>query len=258
MTAPPFTERPPATPRRSWSDWLPSTPALPTDPITPSDPGGPTRANRVIMHIDMDAFYASVELRRRPDLVGKPMFVGGAERGVVLSANYEARAFGIEGGMPSSRARRLCPQAVAVPPDFDTYGEVSAGIVAAFDSVTAHVESASIDEAYLDVTGSQRVFGSPRAIGEYLRALVADKAAVIRGWIADGRLGPVDPEHLFFSLWALTQTYADFETQVGAVLGRSDLTSADYRRATDHVLNLVLRGCGLMPPAAIEEPPCST
>ena len=87
---------------------------------------------------------------------------------------------------------------------------------------------------------------------------MADKAAVIRGWIADGRLGPVDPEHLFFSLWALTQTYADFETQVGAVLGRSDLSPADYRRATDHVLNLVLRGCGLIPPAAIEEPPCST
>ena len=75
MTAPPFTERPPATPRRSWSDWLPSTPALPTDPITPSDPGGPTRADRVIMHIDMDAFYASVELRRRPELLGRPMFV---------------------------------------------------------------------------------------------------------------------------------------------------------------------------------------
>ena len=178
MTAPPFTERPPATPRRSWSDWLPSTPALPTDPITPSDPGGPTRADRVIMHIDMDAFYASVELRRRPELRGRRMVGGGAERGVVLSANYEARAFGIEGGMPSSRARRLCPQAVAVPPDFDTYGEVSAGIVAAFESVTAHVESASIDEAYLDVTGSQRVFGSPRAIGEYLRALVADEQGI--------------------------------------------------------------------------------
>jgi DNA polymerase-4 len=130
------------------------------------------------MHIDMDAFYASVELRRRPELVGKPMFVGGAERGVVLSANYEARAFGIEGGMPSSRARRLCPQAVAVPPDFDTYGEVSAGIVAVFESVTAHVESASIDEAYLDVTGSLRALGTPRAIGEHLRALVADEQGI--------------------------------------------------------------------------------
>jgi DNA polymerase-4 len=141
-------------------------------------PTEPTPRDRVIMHIDMDAFYASVELRRRPELVGKPMFVGGAERGVVLSANYEARAFGIEGGMPSSRARRMCPQAVAVPPDFDTYGEVSAGIVAVFESVTAHVESASIDEAYLDVTGSLRALGSPRAIGEHLRALVADEQGI--------------------------------------------------------------------------------
>ncbi|MBP8919319.1 MAG: DNA polymerase IV [Micropruina sp.] len=136
------------------------------------------RRERVIMHIDMDAFYASVELRRRPELAGRPMFVGGAERGVVLSANYEARAFGIAGGIPSSRARRLCPHAVAVPPDFDTYTEVSAGIVAILESVTAEVESASIDEAYLDVTGSRRAFGSPREIGEYLRALVADEQGI--------------------------------------------------------------------------------
>ena len=169
QAAPPARPPQPATPRRSWSSWLPATPALPTEP---------TARDRVIMHIDMDAFYASVELRRRPELVGKPMFVGGAERGVVLSANYEARAFGIEGGMPSSRARRMCPQAVAVPPDFDTYGEVSAGIVAVFESVTAHVESASIDEAYLDVTGSLRALGSPRAIGEHLRALVADEQGI--------------------------------------------------------------------------------
>jgi len=156
-------------PRRSWSAWQPAGPALPTQAA---------QRERVIMHIDMDAFYASVELRRRPELVGKPMFVGGAERGVVLSANYEARAFGIEGGMPSVRARRLCPQAVAVPPDFDSYAEVSAGIVAVFESVTAHVESASIDEAYLDITGSLRALGSPREIGEYLRALVADEQGI--------------------------------------------------------------------------------
>ena len=133
---------------------------------------------RTIMHVDMDAFYASVELRRRPELVGVPMFVGGAERGVVLSANYEARAFGVEGGMPSSRARRLCPQAVAVSPDFDTYAAVSAGIVAIFESVTAKVESASIDEAYLDVTGATRMMGPPASIGEYVRALVADEQGI--------------------------------------------------------------------------------
>lgn len=133
---------------------------------------------RTIMHVDMDAFYASVELRRRPELVGRPMFVGGAERGVVLSANYEARAFGIEGGMPSSRAKRLCPQAVAVPPDFDAYAQVSAGIVAVFESVTAQVESASIDEAYLDVTGALAMMGPAAGIGEYLRAIVADEQGI--------------------------------------------------------------------------------
>lgn len=111
------------------------------------------------------------------------------------------------------------------------------------------------------VFANELLHGAPE-IGDYLRgalrALVADKAVVIRGWIAAGRMAAVDPEHLFFSLWALTQTYADFETQVGAVLGRSTLSPADYRRATDHVLNLVLRGCGLTPPAALKEPPCST
>jgi DNA polymerase IV len=135
-------------------------------------------AQRVIMHVDMDAFYASVELRRRPDLAGRPVYVGGAHRGVVLSANYEARAFGIAGGMSSAQARRLCPQAVAVSPDFDAYTEVSAGIGAVFESVTAQVEMASIDEAYLDVTGSLRPFGSARALGEYLRAVVADEQGI--------------------------------------------------------------------------------
>ena len=139
---------------------------------------GPSKPRRVILHVDMDAFYAAVELRRRPELVGRPVYVGGEHRGVVLSANYEARAFGIAGGMSSAAARRLCPQAVAVPPDFDAYTEVSAGIGAVFESVTAHVEMASIDEAYLDVTGGLRAFGSARALGEYLRALVADEQGI--------------------------------------------------------------------------------
>jgi len=126
----------------------------------------------------MDAFYASVELRRRPDLVGRPMWVGGAERGVVLSANYPARAFGVRGGMSVTQARRLCPDAVAVPPDFDTYAEVSQGIVAVFDTMTAVVESASIDEAYLDLTGSVRALGPPAAIGERVRAVVWDEQRI--------------------------------------------------------------------------------
>lgn len=138
--------------------------------------GGP--GVRTILHVDMDAFYASVELRRRPELADRPVYVGGEHRGVVLSANYRARAFGIEGGMSSAKARRLCPQAVAVPPDFTAYTEVSAGIGAVFESVTAQVEMASIDEAYLDVTAGLRAFGSARALGEYLRAVVADEQGI--------------------------------------------------------------------------------
>lgn len=132
----------------------------------------------VIMHVDMDAFYASVEMARRPELRDLPMYVGGAERGVVLSANYPARAFGIEGGMPSTRARRLCPQAVAVPPDHDTYADVSAGVMQLLRSLTDKVEVASIDEAFCDITGAIRRLGEPRTIGELLRARVADEQRI--------------------------------------------------------------------------------
>ncbi len=133
---------------------------------------------RVVTHVDMDAFYASVEIRRRPELRDVPMWVGGAERGVVLSANYPARAYGVRGGMSSTQARRLCPQAVSVPPDFDTYAEVSAGVVAIFETFTAQVESASIDEAYLDLTGAVPQGGSAVRIGERLRAMVQDEQQI--------------------------------------------------------------------------------
>ncbi len=134
------------------------------------------------MHVDMDAFYASVELRRRPELIGKPVLVGGATRGVVLSATYPARAHGISGGMPMTRARRLCPEAIVVPPDFDSYAETSRGIRAIFESFTAVVESASIDEAFLDLTGALhgcRTASSPAVlIGELIRAKVHDEQGI--------------------------------------------------------------------------------
>ncbi len=133
---------------------------------------------RVIMHVDMDAFYASVELRRHPELVGLPMYVGGAARGVVLSASYEARAFGIKSGMPSSRARRLCPAAVAVRPDHDAYAAVSAGVFEVIRTFSPVVEVASIDEAFVDVTGARTMFGTPVEIGERIRALVADEQQI--------------------------------------------------------------------------------
>ncbi|MDO5682333.1 MAG: DNA polymerase IV [Propionibacteriaceae bacterium] len=137
-----------------------------------------------ILHVDMDAFYASVELRRRPDLVGKPVVIGGATRGVVLSATYPARAHGVSGGMPMTRARRLCPEAVVLPPDFDAYAETSRGIRAIFESVTAVVETASIDEAFLDVSGALHGVrgsgaGSPAVVlGELIRAKVHDEQGI--------------------------------------------------------------------------------
>lgn len=133
---------------------------------------------RVVVHVDMDAFYASVELSRRPELRGKPMWVGGAERGVVLSANYEARAHGVRSGMPSSRARRLCPQGVPVAPDYDTYSSVSEGVFAILRSFTPQTEVISIDEAFLDITGTSTRVGTPLQVGQLIRAQVADEQRI--------------------------------------------------------------------------------
>jgi DNA polymerase-4 len=132
-----------------------------------------------VLHVDMDAFYASVSLRSRPELHGLPVIVGGAgSRGVVLSATYEARAFGVHSAMPVMRARRLCPQAVVVPPDHEAYAEVSHGVMEVFRSVTPLVEPISLDEAFLDVRGASRRLGGARAVGEWIRATVEDEQGI--------------------------------------------------------------------------------
>jgi DNA polymerase IV len=135
-------------------------------------------AGCTVIHVDMDAFYASVAIRDRPELHDAPVIVGGRHRGVVLSATYAARAFGVRSAMPMTRARRLCPTAVVIPPDFTCFSAVSAAVMETFRSVTPTVEPLSMDEAFLDVSGSLRRFSSPAAIGDLLRARVADEQRI--------------------------------------------------------------------------------
>jgi DNA polymerase-4 len=131
-----------------------------------------------ILHVDMDAFFASVATRDRPELRDVPVVVGGGYRGVILAANYHARAYGVRSGMPSTRARRLCPHAVRVPADYDLVSTVSSAVMENFRRITPQVEVVSLDEAFLDVGGAARRLGSPREIAEQLRATIHDEQAI--------------------------------------------------------------------------------
>src|SRR3954468_1945148 len=124
---------------------------------------------RKIIHVDMDAFYASVEQRDDPNLKGKPVAVGGQHRGVVTAASYEARTYGVRSAMPSVTARRRCPELIFVKPHFDVYRAVSHQIRDIFADYTDLVEPLSLDEAYLDVTEDRHGLGSARAIAEDIR-----------------------------------------------------------------------------------------
>lgn len=132
-----------------------------------------TAGARTILHADMDAFYAAIEQRDRPELRGKPVIVGGSgPRSVVATASYEARTFGVRSAMPGTVARRLCPQGIFVRPRMDVYAAVSAKVREVFESVTDAVEPLSLDEAFLDVTGSASLFGDGAAIARRIKEQV--------------------------------------------------------------------------------------
>ncbi len=130
---------------------------------------------RIIAHADMDAFYAAVEQLDDPSLRGRPVIIGpNSSRGVVLTASYEARPFGVSSAMPMARARKLCPQALIVPPRFDRYTEISEQVMNVFSNFSPEVEALSLDEAFLDMSGSEHLFGNPMSIGRKVKDAVRE------------------------------------------------------------------------------------
>ncbi|MDM4763155.1 DNA polymerase IV [Galbitalea sp. SE-J8] len=133
-----------------------------------------------ILHADLDAFFASVELLEHPELVGKPVIVThDSARAVVTAATYEARKYGVNSAMPTARAKQLCPQAIILEPHFERYQHFSRVVMGVFDDVTPRVEKVGIDEAFLDVSGATRVFGGPIAIGQHIRRRVRDETGLV-------------------------------------------------------------------------------
>lgn len=137
---------------------------------------GAVAAPRTILHADMDAFYAAIEQRDRPELRGRPVIVGGdGPRQVVSTCSYEARRFGVHSAMPGRRARQLCPDGIFVVPRMAVYAAVSRQIREVFDQFTPDVEPLSLDEAFLDVTGSRALFGDGRTIAERIKREVRER-----------------------------------------------------------------------------------
>ena len=196
--------------------------------IDPATPGGVAQ-HRSILHVDMDAFFASVELLDHPELRGKPVVVGGSgARGVVAAASYEARWFGVHSAMPSAIAKRKCPQAIFIDGRHGRYREVSGAVMAIFESFTPLVEPLSLDEAFLDVTGARRSIGDANHIAHAIRQAVLDdqgltcsvgvapnkflaKLATESAKPKASRAGPVfgdgvavvEPDRIFEFLWPL-------------------------------------------------------
>jgi len=148
--------------------------------VTPTaSPDTRAARERAIIHVDMDAFYASVEQHDQPQYKNQPVIVGGTGgRGVVAAASYEVRKYGVFSAMPMSRARRLCPNAVILPVRMSRYREVSAAVFRVFREITPEVEGISLDEAFLDVTASLAMFGSIETIGAGIRAQILGRTGL--------------------------------------------------------------------------------
>lgn len=131
-----------------------------------------------ILHMDLDAFFVSVELLDRPDLHGRPVAVGGQERGVIAAASYEARAFGVNSAMPVGLAKRRCPHLIILPPSKGKYSEISGRVMNILHDVTPLVEQISVDEAFMDVSGARRIFGNPVHIAEQLRIRIREQEGI--------------------------------------------------------------------------------
>ncbi|KQO65866.1 MULTISPECIES: DNA polymerase IV [unclassified Methylobacterium] len=196
-----------------------------------------TAPTRKIIHIDMDAFYASVEQRDDPALRGRPLAVGGSrERGVVAAASYEARVFGVRSAMPSVTARRLCPDLVFVKPRFDVYKAVSAEIQAVFSEHTPIVEPVSLDEAYLDVTENLRGLPTATAVARAIRAeilartgLVASAGVSYNKFLAKVASDYRKPDALFVITPAMGPAFVE-ALPIGRFHGVGPVTEAKMKR----------------------------
>jgi DNA polymerase IV len=131
-----------------------------------------------ILHLDMDAFFASVEQHDDPSLAGKPVIIGRDQRGVVSAASYEARKFGVRSAMPVAEARRRCPQGVFLPGNRHRYAEVSRQVMVTLENISPLVEPASIDEAYVDITGTETLFGPPEALGRRIKQMIRESTGL--------------------------------------------------------------------------------
>ncbi len=194
-------------------------------------------ATATILHVDMDAFFAAVELLDHPELRGRPAIVGHpGPRSVVTSVTYEARRFGVRSAMPVSQALRLCPSAVILPPHMEKYRDYSQRVMAIFSEVTPLVEPLSIDEAFLDVSGARRLLGSPRRIAELIRARVRDETgltcsvgAASTKFVAKLASGRAKPDGLLVIPASETLAYLR-PLPVGALWGVGESTQQSLQR----------------------------